>query len=254
MSSSMTTATARFPTSPTRSSPRRSALRRPPRRRWQGSAAHARQRPRPQAPQHFRPRVLASLEAALDAVPTRDDLVAVCLTGKPFIFSVGADLSVFRQLSCTSRSSRSVASAIAFSDARRRSQFRLLRSSTAQRWAAASRSRCTAPTAPCPPRPPAARAARGLPRSDPRMGRHRSAPRIAGLDNAVTVIRREPAQQQPDAQTGAGPRARSRRRTCRACRLHRAVTGLDRSRREERDHRGATHAHRRRGHPGDGSR
>ncbi len=28
----------------------------------------------------------------------RDDLVAVCLTGKPFIFSVGADLSVFRQL------------------------------------------------------------------------------------------------------------------------------------------------------------
>ena len=26
----------------------------------------------------------------------RDDLAAVCLTGKPFIFSVGADLGVFR--------------------------------------------------------------------------------------------------------------------------------------------------------------
>ena len=49
-------------------------------------------------PNTFGPASLASLEAALDAVAARDDLVAVCLTGKPFIFSVGADLSVFRQL------------------------------------------------------------------------------------------------------------------------------------------------------------
>ena len=49
-------------------------------------------------PNTFGPASLASLEAALDTVATRDDLVAVCLTGKPFIFSVGADLSVFRQL------------------------------------------------------------------------------------------------------------------------------------------------------------
>jgi 3-hydroxyacyl-CoA dehydrogenase/enoyl-CoA hydratase/carnithine racemase len=49
-------------------------------------------------PNTFGPASLASLEAALDAVAERDDLVAVCLTGKPFIFSVGADLSVFRQL------------------------------------------------------------------------------------------------------------------------------------------------------------
>ncbi|MCZ3387642.1 MAG: enoyl-CoA hydratase/isomerase family protein [Actinomycetia bacterium] len=49
-------------------------------------------------PNTFGPASLASLEAALDEVAARDDLVAVCLTGKPFIFSVGADLSVFRQL------------------------------------------------------------------------------------------------------------------------------------------------------------
>jgi 3-hydroxyacyl-CoA dehydrogenase/enoyl-CoA hydratase/carnithine racemase len=49
-------------------------------------------------PNTFGPAGLASLEAALDEVAARDDLVAVCLTGKPFIFSVGADLGVFRQL------------------------------------------------------------------------------------------------------------------------------------------------------------
>lgn len=49
-------------------------------------------------PNTFGPASLASLEAAIDAVASHDDLVAVCLTGKPFIFSVGADLSVFRQL------------------------------------------------------------------------------------------------------------------------------------------------------------
>jgi 3-hydroxyacyl-CoA dehydrogenase/1,4-dihydroxy-2-naphthoyl-CoA synthase len=49
-------------------------------------------------PNTFGPASLASLEAALDAVAARNDLVAVCLTGKPFGFSVGADLEVFRQL------------------------------------------------------------------------------------------------------------------------------------------------------------
>lgn len=49
-------------------------------------------------PNTFGPASLASLDAALDEVAARDDLVAVCLTGKPFVFSVGADLGVFRQL------------------------------------------------------------------------------------------------------------------------------------------------------------
>ncbi|HEX5016810.1 MAG TPA: 3-hydroxyacyl-CoA dehydrogenase NAD-binding domain-containing protein [Actinomycetes bacterium] len=49
-------------------------------------------------PNTFGPASLASLEAALDAAAAREDIVAVCLTGKPFVFSVGADLGVFRQL------------------------------------------------------------------------------------------------------------------------------------------------------------
>lgn len=49
-------------------------------------------------PNTFGPASLASLEAVLDALAARDDLAAVCLTGKPFVFSVGADLNVFRQL------------------------------------------------------------------------------------------------------------------------------------------------------------
>ena len=44
-------------------------------------------------PDTFGPASLTSLREALDAVAARDDLVAVGITGKPFIFSVGADLS-----------------------------------------------------------------------------------------------------------------------------------------------------------------
>ena len=49
-------------------------------------------------PNTFGPASLRSLDMALSAVEQRDDLVAVCITGKPFMFSVGADLKVFRQL------------------------------------------------------------------------------------------------------------------------------------------------------------
>src|SRR3954468_21131641 len=43
-------------------------------------------------PNTFGPGGLTALNAALDAVQARDDLVAVGVTGKPFIFAVGADL------------------------------------------------------------------------------------------------------------------------------------------------------------------
>ncbi|MBW8482354.1 3-hydroxyacyl-CoA dehydrogenase NAD-binding domain-containing protein [Actinomadura parmotrematis] len=43
-------------------------------------------------PNTFGPNGLAELDAALDAVAARDDIVAVGVTGKPFIFAVGADL------------------------------------------------------------------------------------------------------------------------------------------------------------------
>jgi 3-hydroxyacyl-CoA dehydrogenase/enoyl-CoA hydratase/carnithine racemase len=44
-------------------------------------------------PNTFGPAGLLELNAALDAVAARDDLTAVGVTGKPFIFAVGADLN-----------------------------------------------------------------------------------------------------------------------------------------------------------------
>ena len=44
-------------------------------------------------PNTFGPGGLTELNAALDAIAARDDLVAVGVTGKPFIFAVGADLN-----------------------------------------------------------------------------------------------------------------------------------------------------------------
>ena len=49
-------------------------------------------------PSTFGPAGLASLDAALDQVAARSDLAAVLLTGKPFIFAVGADLSGVSQV------------------------------------------------------------------------------------------------------------------------------------------------------------
>ncbi|WP_030166469.1 3-hydroxyacyl-CoA dehydrogenase NAD-binding domain-containing protein [Spirillospora albida] len=43
-------------------------------------------------PNTFGPNGLAELNAAIDQVAARDDIVAVGVTGKPFIFAVGADL------------------------------------------------------------------------------------------------------------------------------------------------------------------
>jgi 3-hydroxyacyl-CoA dehydrogenase/enoyl-CoA hydratase/carnithine racemase len=44
-------------------------------------------------PNTFGPGGLTALDAALDAIAARDDLAAVGVTGKPFIFAVGADLN-----------------------------------------------------------------------------------------------------------------------------------------------------------------
>ena len=48
-------------------------------------------------PNSFGPGGLKSIDEALDEVSTRTDLAAVCLTGKPFIFAVGADLTAVPQ-------------------------------------------------------------------------------------------------------------------------------------------------------------
>src|SRR6201989_284849 len=44
-------------------------------------------------PNTFGPAGLLALRDALDAVAARDDIVAVGVTGKPFIFAAGADLT-----------------------------------------------------------------------------------------------------------------------------------------------------------------
>src|SRR5258707_8067377 len=44
-------------------------------------------------PNTFGPAGLASLRDALDSVASRDDIAAVGVTGKPFIFAAGADLT-----------------------------------------------------------------------------------------------------------------------------------------------------------------
>ena len=50
-------------------------------------------------PTTFGPMGMASLDAALDAVAAMTDLAAVAVTGKPFIFAVGADLSAIAKVS-----------------------------------------------------------------------------------------------------------------------------------------------------------
>ena len=47
-------------------------------------------------PTTFGPKSLANIEAALDEVTGRDGLAAIAVTGKPFIFAVGADLKVMQ--------------------------------------------------------------------------------------------------------------------------------------------------------------
>ncbi|MFL6134086.1 MAG: enoyl-CoA hydratase/isomerase family protein, partial [Nocardioidaceae bacterium] len=49
-------------------------------------------------PNTFGPRSLASLNQAIDAALDRDDVVAIGVTGKPFILAAGADLSAMSRL------------------------------------------------------------------------------------------------------------------------------------------------------------
>ncbi|MGH8939775.1 MAG: enoyl-CoA hydratase/isomerase family protein, partial [Actinomycetes bacterium] len=47
-------------------------------------------------PTTFGPRSLANIEASIDDALGRDDVVLLAVTGKPFIFAVGADLKVMQ--------------------------------------------------------------------------------------------------------------------------------------------------------------
>ena len=103
-------------------------------------------------PNTFGPQTIAGLKATVDALRARaeaGEIQAVGITGKPFIFAVGADLkAVVAGRATASRRSRSPAPATPPSRRSWTCPCRPSRSSTVRPWAAASRSRCPPTTAP----------------------------------------------------------------------------------------------------------
>lgn len=105
-------------------------------------------------PSTFGPGGLASLDAALDLIGQQQGLVGVAVTGKPFIFAVGADLSGVDLIDslATARTITELGHRVFSRLGSCRS--RLLRSSTVRQWVAALNLHCTAPTEPSPPEQP----------------------------------------------------------------------------------------------------
>ncbi len=114
-------------------------------------------------PTTFGPQSLANLNAAIDQVEAEakdGKITGVGITGKPFIFAVGADLKGVELLK---RHEDALAIGKGGHDVFKRLSglaVRRSRTTTAPRWAAASRSVCTAPTAPSPRRCPPSRCPR----------------------------------------------------------------------------------------------
>src|SRR5215469_13164875 len=92
-------------------------------------------------PNTFGPAGLLALRDALDTVAGRDDIAAVGVTGKPFIFAAGADLSgaALRRWPWAGWGTRCSGGSASWT-------CRRLHSSTARPWAAAWSSRCTVRT------------------------------------------------------------------------------------------------------------
>ena len=176
-----------------------------------------------QKPNTFGEAALRSLEGVLDQLRSRD-WRGLLLTGKPFVFAVGADIGEFGEitperarLGGQAGTSSSAGSATFRSSPSRRS--------TAPRSAAASRSRCTATTGRSRPRyatSPAPRSSSGSSRAGADAARPAARRRRAGRD----VHRREPAPPEPHARRAARVRRRLRRRAPRAGRVPRRVARL----------------------------
>ena len=90
-------------------------------------------------PSTFGPQGLISLNAAIDEAFAADP-AAIAVTGKPFIFAVGADLKGVEVVKAAATRWRSARPATTCSGGSPRCRSRPSPSSTARRWAAASRS------------------------------------------------------------------------------------------------------------------
>ena len=116
------------------------------------------------ARRRFGPAGLAALNAAVDQVAARaaaGEIVAVGVTGKPFIFAVGADLTCVGAGRRPRRRARHrPARARRLPPLRRAARPDASRSSTARRWAAASSCACTARTVRSRPASPRSRCPR----------------------------------------------------------------------------------------------
>ncbi len=145
-------------------------------------------------PNTFGPAACSRSNDAIDAALADDEVVAIGVTGKPFILAAGADLTSIAGGGRT-RSGSSPSSATRCSASSRTAASRRSASSTASRSAAASRSRCTAPTAPS----WTARPALGLPEVMlgliPGWGGAYLVPNLVGADKAVTLIVENPLNQ-----------------------------------------------------------
>ena len=177
-------------------------------------------------PSTFGPAGLMALGDALDAVAARTDIVAVGVTGKPFIFAAGADLTGAALIARPGRGAGHRPAGARGVPAVRRAERAVVRVRERRR----------------PRRRPGTGAAllvpddllgrhrgrvpRVLPRAAARLGRHLPAAPPDRPGKRAEDHRREPAQPEPHAARRAGVLARDRRRDVRARGLPGRVAAL----------------------------
>ena len=209
-------------------------------RRRDDGPGHPRQRPRPHQAQHLRPgrdrRAAGDASTPSQPAPSAGEIQAVAITGKPFIFAVGADLTGVptvseRDQALDDRPRRARGIRLdhgpAGADLRvrqrrgdgRRRRDRPAPATTGRSRRACRRSRC--------PRPSSASSRAGAGAT--------SCPTSSARRTALTVIIENPMNDEPDGQGAAGALARHRRRDVRARRLPRRVGPVGGRRRHRRD-------------------
>ena len=181
-------------------------------------------------PNSLGPHGLASLNSAIDAALARDDIAAIAITGKPFIFAAGADLTLIGKI--TDREQAVAIGRIGHA------VFDKLHTSAG--------AHLHLPQRPGPGRWPGDRAplplpdglgarrrnrpARVLPRHAARLGRGLSAAQPDRCRRRGHGDHRERPEPEPDAHGSAGPSAGDRRRELRRSRFPRAFAGVGRGR------------------------